>query len=622
MLKPRVLRADAFQELERFKEGLSGPSYVGPTERQLHEAEAKYRTLVEQIPAIVYTAEFGEQGAWSFVSPQIENILGFPPDEWIADPGLWYRQLHPDDRDRAMQQEAESRRTGAPLASEYRMCARDGRIVWFRDDASMVTDVKGEPLFMQGVMYDISDRKRAEEELAFLAYHDKLTELPNRQMFAELLELALVRARRHDLGVAVLFLDLDDFKLVNDELGHSAGDELLRMVCNRLREASRDTDLVARQGGDEFLVLVADIDPSRAPGSKTDRSVGRIAESVASRLLMALQAPFQLGQTQTYASASVGISVYPDDAPDAETLLKHADSAMYQSKRMGPGGVRVYSKDSLLTPPTTLSLVNRLRKAVEDHQWILYYQPIIDLETGVTESVEALLRWREPAGGLILPGEFIPLAEEMGVIAAIGDWVVDEMARQWRRWRSAGRMIDVSFNLSPRQLWQPNLVRSIMAKLTRERVDPQSVTVEITESAAMSDPDRVQRTLHELHGRGMRLAIDDFGTGHSSLARLKHLPVDILKIDRSFVQDIPQDPDASTMVRAMIQLAVSLGMTPVAEGIETPEQHAFMVDAGCRLGQGFLFSTPVPAAEIQDRYGPDIAVGRHIVTGNGQRAEA
>ena len=611
-LKASGLRADAYQELAPFDDDHPDPVAAGHTERQLREAEAKYRALVEHIPAVVYTAEFGEQGAWSFVSPQIETILGFTAEEWIADPGLWFRQLHPEDRDQAMEQEAESRRTGEPLASEYRMCSKDGRIVWFRDEASMVTDHSGEPLFMQGVMYDVSDRKRAEEELAFLAYHDKLTELPNRQMFAELLELALVRARRHDLGVAVLFLDLDDFKLVNDELGHSAGDELLRNVCARLREASRDTDLVARQGGDEFLVLVADIDPSRVAGGKTDRAISRIAESVARRLLTALQAPFQVGPTETYASASIGISVYPDDATDAETLLKHADAAMYQSKRMGPGGVRVYSKESLPTLSTTLTLVNRLRKAVDDHQWILYYQPVLDLETGVVEGVEALLRWRDPTGGLIMPGEFIPLAEEMGVIAAIGDWVVAEMSRQWRSWRSSGRLMNMSFNLSPRQLWQPNLVRSIMSKLSRERVDPQSVTVEITESAAMSDPDRVQRTLHELHARGVRLAIDDFGTGHSSLSRLKHLPVDILKIDRSFVQDVATDGDAATMVRAMVQLALSLGMTPVAEGIETQEQHAFLLDAGCRLGQGFLFSAPVPASEVREHYGPDLVLARPV----------
>jgi diguanylate cyclase (GGDEF)-like protein/PAS domain S-box-containing protein len=577
---------------------------VALAEGRLRAAEARYRTLVEQIPAVVYTAEFGEEGVWTFVSPQIEGLLGYTPREWTSDPAFWYRSLHPEDRDRAMEAEAESRRTGQPLRCEYRMLAKSGEVVWFRDEAVMVLDDDGTPLFMQGVMYDVSDRKRAEEELAFLAYHDKLTGLPNRHMFNELLELSMVRARRYGLGVAALFLDVDDFKLVNDELGHTAGDELLQKVCARLREGSRDTDLVARQGGDEFLILVADIDERRAsPLEGSGSGAARIAEAVARRLLAALQAPFEVAGTETYVSASIGIAVHPDDSSDAESLLKHAEAAMYQSKRMGPGGVAVYSEAAAQASPTTLGLVNRLRRAVEERQWELHYQPIVHLEDGSIESVEALLRWREASGGLVPPGQFIPLAEEMGLIGAIGDWVVEEICEQWMAWRAAGRAVPISFNLSARQLWQPKLVPSIVGQIESHGVDPRAITVEITESAAMTDPERVLRMLQELHARGIRIAIDDFGTGHSSLSRLKHLPADVLKIDRSFVMDVPSHPDAATMVRAMIQLAHSLGMIPVAEGIETPEQRDFLLEAGCRVGQGFLFSVPLAAPDLEDRYG-------------------
>jgi diguanylate cyclase (GGDEF)-like protein/PAS domain S-box-containing protein len=571
------------------------------TELALRETEVRYRTLVEQIPAIVYIAGVGETGDWLYVSPQIEAILGYTPEEWLAHSAPFTAFLHPADRERVLAEEAFSGATGEPLRSEFRMVARDGRVVWIRDEAHMVEDDAGRPLLWQGLMSDITDLKKAEEQVAFLAYHDKLTRLPNRAMFEELLDLALARAKRKELAAAVLFMDLDNFKLVNDSLGHEAGDELLQQMGSRLREALRETDVVARQGGDEFLILLADLERgSQAVRPDAETSVVK-AESVASRIHELLQRPFAVGGTEFYITASIGISLFPLDGEDGKTLLKNADAAMYRSKRSAPGSSTVFSKESV-DPLTKLSLATRLRRAVERKEWMLHYQPIVDLTDAHLVSVEALLRWQDPSTGMVPPGEFIPLAEEMGLIEVIGDWVLEEVCRQSQAWRREGLMIEVSFNLSPRQLWKGNLVGKIIGHLQWMRINPRSVLVEITESTAMIDPDRTMRILQELHTAGLRLAIDDFGTGYSSLSRLKQMPVDILKIDRSFIRDITTDGRAMSMVKAIIQLAHGLGMVPLAEGIETEDQWRYLAQSGCTLGQGFLFSRPVPASDISQRY--------------------
>ncbi len=565
-------------------------------QHQLLEAQTKYGALVEQIPAIVYVDLADEFMTSSYVSPQIEALLGYTQREYIEDPELWQKMLHPDDRDAAVDAYMRGRDSGEPFVFEYRLVAKDGSVLWFRDSAIVLRDDEGRPHQIQGVMLDITDRRAAEEQIAFLAYHDALTGLPNRAMLDELLDLALARARRVDQGVAVILVDLDDFKLVNDSLGHDAGDALIAELAERMREATRDTDLVARPGGDEFLVLLGDLDRTPPmPGGQPGDVIA--AEAVAARIQHALRAPFTIGGTELYVTASLGISVYPEDAADAVALLQNADTAMYRSKAAGPGGFLTHAREDA-SAITRLSLSTRLRKAVEQKQWMLHYQPLIELDSGQIFGVEALIRWPEPNGGLVPPGEFIPLAEEMGLIEAIGDWVVEEICRQDAQWRAEGLDLEIGFNLSPRQLWQADLVDKIVSPIVVAGMDPTRVTVEITESTAMTDPDRTIAILGELHERGLKLAIDDFGTGYSSLARLKHMPVDILKIDRSFVRDVDQDRDAGSMVSAMISLASNLGMIPLAEGIETEAEWSFLVDRGCTLGQGFYFCKPVHALDV------------------------
>jgi diguanylate cyclase (GGDEF)-like protein/PAS domain S-box-containing protein len=573
------------------------------------EAEAKYRSLVEHIPAVVYLDPVDEDSLSIYVSPQVKDLLGITPEEWQDDPYAWRSHVHPDDIDRAFAEYQEAYNAHVPLNHEYRMVHEDGTVKWVLEQAFPIDDEHGNPWLIQGVIFDITARKTAEEQIAFLAYHDKLTGLPNRHLFEEMLEAAIRRARRAETGVGVLFLDLDNFKLVNDSLGHHAGDLLLAQLADRLRACTREVDLVARQGGDEFLVLLADLERSGEVDG-IDPALA-VVESIATRIKDVFTEPFDLGGTLFYATGSIGISLLPQDAPDADSLLKNADHAMYQSKRHEPGGFVVFSSggDSAMEK---LALTTRLREAVAQEPWVLHWQPVIDLATGRMQGVEGLIRWLEPNGGIVPPGEFIPLAEELGLIEAIGHWVVGELARQQAIWTAAGLDLRVGFNLSPRQLWSANLAQKLLSRLRDAGVDPHSVVVEITESTAMADPDRTHSILSDLHAWGFGLALDDFGTGYSSLARLKHMPVDILKIDRSFIRDVHRDPTLAAMVRAMIQLAHGLDMVPLAEGVETEEELAFVRAHGCRLAQGFLFSRPVPAEEI-----PALAERGSLLPGDG-----
>ncbi len=580
-------------------------------------AEAFLRSHLEHLPAVTYievtssTRALGYDEA--YISPQIETLLGYTPDEWVGDDdlSLWAEVIHPDDRERVEEIAVRTTGTGEPYLAEYRLKNKvTGEWVWVRDEAHLVT-AEGVQPYWHGVMVDITEQRKAEEQLAYVAQHDRLTDLPNRPMFEELLDMALARAQRGNLGVAVLFLDVDNFKLVNDSLGHAAGDELIRQLSARIRGALRETDLVARQGSDEFLVLLADVESdARAVRTDLDNTL-LTARSVVIRIQDALTSPFQIAGTEVFASASIGVSMFPSSASDARSLLSQADSATYQSKKVGPGGYAVFSSEAT-DALGQLALTTRLRKAVDSRLWTLHYQPLVRADSGRMIGVEALLRWEDPIAGFIPPGEFIPLAEETGLIVAIGDWVMEELFRQAKVWHNRGiELEEISFNVSPRQLWQPDLVETIFRHLDASPVRANRVVVEITESTAMTDPERTQRILRELHGRGLRLAMDDFGTGYSSLSRLKEMPVSILKIDRAFVKDIPDDPDAMRMVTAIIGLAESLGMRPLAEGIETAEQQRFLIDKGCELAQGYYFSRPVPAAgieEIHDRGGSTLMI--------------
>jgi diguanylate cyclase (GGDEF)-like protein/PAS domain S-box-containing protein len=549
------------------------------------EAEERYRGLLEQIPAVVY-ADDGR--TTTYVNPQIEQILGVTPDEYRDDPDLWLRMVHPDDRAKVQaESDAFIAGVGGDLA-DYRMVRPDGRVVWIRDRAYAKRDDDGRAQWEHGILFDVTELKEAEERITHMAFHDGLTGLENRQMFEETINLAVERAKRDRTLVAVLFLDLDNFKVVNDSLGHHAGDRLLVELSARLKRCTRDTDMVARQGGDEFLMLLADLGPDEVTGA---------VRAVADRVHEALDEPFVLQGTEFLVRGSIGISVFPHDASDAETLLKNADIAMYRAKRTDPGGHVFYTPDGDRAKERT-SFATRLRQAVANENWVLHYQPVVDLSDRRVVGAEALIRWKDASVGIVPPGEFIPLAEELGLIEAIGDWVVDEVVAQQKSWERRGISLELSFNLSPRQLWSPHLAERLLRKFNDAGVDPSTMQAEITESSAMADPDRTQRMLRDLHAWGLRLSLDDFGTGYSSLARLKHMPVDVLKIDREFIRHVDKDVRLAGMVRAMIQVAQSLDMVPLAEGVETEGEYVFLRSNGCRLAQGFWFAHPVPAEDL------------------------
>jgi diguanylate cyclase (GGDEF)-like protein len=562
------------------------------------------KRITGTVSIMVYEMDLFPDGSYvchEFVG--LESILGPVPAG--ADPERVYEAaVHPDDSE-LYDASAEALMRGESMEVEYRIVRLDGDVRWMWDRMRPKL-LSGGRVLVDGVVADVTERKleterlAEAEKLAYLALNDPLTDLPNRVSFEKGLNAAVTSIQDGD-GLSVLFVDLDNFKLVNDSFGHAAGDELLRAVAARLRQTVRDTDVVARQGGDEFLVLVTDTATTRRR-SRPRPASPRWDEEVASRIRSALQEPFLLAGVEIYVTASVGIGRHPVDGEDAETLLKHADTAMYDAKRAGRDGYSLYT-EAVLDPREQLAKAGRLRKAIErGYGLVLHYQPLVELATGVIVGVEALVRWQDDELGLVPPAEFIPLAERIGLIGPLSDWVIEEACRQAAEWHSQVAGLYVSINLPPAYC-QPTGMNHVLATTELHGLTPGSLVVEVTESAAAEDSFRLlEDVLAQARERGAKLAIDDFGTGHSALGRLNRRWVSMLKIDRSFVMGLPDDEDAGLLVSSVIQLARTLGLEPIAEGVETDEQRRFLIGCGCVFGQGFFFSRPVPAADIERRY--------------------
>ena len=532
-------------------------------------------------------------------SKEIYARFGVPEDSVNSNSDSFWNLIHPDDRDAVKEAFVAAIKAEKPYNQDYRIVLPNGATQIIHVQGRTEYDLDGRALRMHGTIQDITERKRTEEQIRHLAFYDSLTSLPNRMLFREQLNQALQSARREDRYVAILFLDLDNFKRVNDTLGHTIGDLLLQDVGARLAQCIRAEDslarspsaqphlTVARLGGDEFTVLL-----------------GRIANTqdaakVAQRILDSLSESIVVDGHELFVSASIGIAVYPFDGEDTETLIKNADAAMYHAKNDGRSRYHFYNPSMNASALEKLNLERSLRKALDRDEFVLYFQPLVHGMSGEIIGNEALLRWRHPERGLIAPGEFIPLAEETGLIVPIGQWVIESACKQNVQWQQAGLpSVPVMVNLSTIQFHDPKLVSKVEEVLRETGLDSKYLTLELTESMLMQDSEHNITTLLELRRLGVGLAIDDFGTGFSSLNYLKRFPVDHLKIDQSFVRDITQDLGNSAIALAIIALARSLNLGVVAEGVETTEERDFLRSNGSPDMQGYLFCQPQPAELI------------------------
>lgn len=508
---------------------------------------------------------------------QEDEVRGTRPDFLLADEsaGILNNEMQEAlERSGAWEGEIRSRRKSGEVFHEWLS------VTLLRDD-------KGRPARFVSLFSDITKRKEQEQKISQQANFDFLTGLPNRFLFHDRLDMALSSARRDGRRLALLFIDLDRFKHVNDTLGHEVGDDLLREASRRLCSEVRDSDTVARLGGDEFTVIIRDF-----------RRIEPV-ELLAEAILGSLARPYLLGEHEVHASASIGITVYPNDGSERDVLLRNADNAMYRAKERGRNDYQFYTSEMNTEAQRRRVLENALYKALDNNELYIQYQPIVCLDMGETRGVEALLRWQHPELGLISPDEFIPLAEDTGLIRSIGAWVLEEACTQAAKWRHAYNPgFKVSVNLSSRQMKRSDMAKLVSEILERSGLPAKSLTLEITESLLMSDDPEISVDLLAIQAMGVSLAVDDFGTGYSSLSYLKHLPVEILKIDRSFVRDLPHDSEDSALVQAILSIASSLDLQVVAEGVETEQQARFLREHGCELAQGYLYSKPVNAEDL------------------------
>ncbi len=551
----------------------------------------------------------GEMGDWEWdvrsdriaPSEQAWHIFGHSdvaPAQRAVALQDFFATVHADDASPLHQACSRAVHSGEGFAIDHRIVLPCGTVRHLHQQVEVIEGVPGGPAFrLAGAVHDITARRDAEDQIRRLAYYDALTGLPNRMLFNEQLAKAIAQAERHQRRVAIMFIDLDNFKRVNDTLGHRAGDELLRQASTRLAGALRshdslarigsdlgDAHSIARLGGDEFIVLLTDV---RRPED---------AAGVAQRLVDSLAKPVTIENNEIFVGGSVGVAMFPEDGTNIDTLLMNADTAMYRAKAAGRGGFQMYDRSMNAQALDGLRMETRLRRALERDEFVLHYQPRFDVATRCIVGAEALIRWQHPERGLLPPGEFIPLVEEVGLVIPIGEWAIETVCRQQAAWAERGlRQVPIAVNLATPHLKERRLPQLVAQALKTHGVPASALEVEVTESILLSEPELSIGIARELAAMGVQLSIDDFGTGYSSLAYLKKLPIAALKIDRSFVRDLGTDPDDEAIVRAIIALAHSLKLKVVAEGVETEAQLSFLRAMDCEEYQGFLTSRPLPA---------------------------
>ncbi len=552
--------------------------------RALEESESQFRELSENSLVGVYVIQ---EDIFTYVNPRLAEIFGYKREEIIGKMGPL--DLSSPESRTGVKTNVEKRISGEVESIHYmiRGLRKDGTKIDVElfGNRSLYHGTPG----VIGTLLDITSRIDAEGQIQYQAYYDTLTGLPNRRLFNDRLDHALKTADRQDQKLALLCLDLDRFKQVNDSLGHETGDALLRSVCARIQNTIHDNDTLARLGGDELAIVL-----ERIEGVE-------MAAAISAQVLALFEKPFDVGPHKLFIAASMGISIYPEDGETGANLVKHADAAMYTAKKQGGAAYEFYRPAMTASSAEWLELETALRRAVEQKQLRLYFQPQVDLRSGKIIGAEALVRWLHPDKGLISPIKFIPIAEATGQIVEVGDWVIKEACRHLRNWQADGLTIEqLAINLSGVQVVRGDVVDSLRQAIEETGIDPSMLELEITENSIMEYTEDVQGVLLSLRNLGVSLAIDDFGTGYSSLSYLKQLPIDKLKIDRSFVMGIPEDTSDIAIIKAVISLGNVLGLEIVAEGVEKPSQRNIILENGCHIGQGYLFSPPLPAEEFTD----------------------
>ncbi|RWR13963.1 EAL domain-containing protein [Siminovitchia fortis] len=554
-------------------------------EEEIRRSEERYRMITENSSDLISTLDAG--GCFQYISPSHESLLGYSLEDIKS--GTFFDLIHEADRNE-LKEEIEQLWEKKKIASqlEFRLKTSSGKYIYAEAKMNSILNEMGHVRKVMLVTRDITERKKSEQKIYHLAFHDTLTDLPNRRLFMNELQKTIAKAKKSS-KVAAMFIDLDRFKYVNDSWGHDTGDYILMEAAHRIKQSLRATDFVARLGGDEFTVLLGNIE------NEAD------VESLAERIQKGFKEPVHIPGKEIFLSCSIGIAIYPDHGKSADELLKRADTALYAVKERGRSGYALFNADMEEKSLERILLEIELRKAVELEQFYLDYQPKLDFSKGALIGMEALVRWHHPALGRIPPNKFIPIAEETGLIIPIGEWVLREACKQNRKWQEMGfPPVSVSVNVSVRQLEQADMLRQVIEVLNETGLDPKWLELEVTESV-FADLENAAAILEDIRGFGVQISVDDFGTGYSTFSYVKHLPVDTIKIDSSFIRDIHKNVESKAIVNAILTLAETLDINVIAEGVETSEQLELLNSGGCIQGQGYLFSKPV-SNELFEKY--------------------
>ena len=559
------------------------------SKRTLQDKDERLRSLVTNIPGAVYRYKLSEKG-WrvEFISDMIKNISGVSAEELIDnDIAKYFGIILPQDFQKVKETFDHAVHHGDSFSINYRLLHKDGNFRWVHDQGRGVRDENGKVSHIDGVIFDVTERTREKERFHQLVYYDALTNLPNRDLFMDRLDQAINQARRKKEIGAVLVIDLDHFKRINDAHGHPVGDQLIKAVSVKLSKTLYDSDTITRISGGSFIVLLPRILRIES------------AENVANKILGLFKAPFLIDGQKLFTTCSIGVAIFPNDGITSDVIMKNADGAMHLAKERGKNRYQLYSSAIGNNSFERLVMENSLRRALDRNEFRLFYQPQLNLYTGKTIGVEALLRWEHPDLGFIPPMEFIPIAEESGLIHPIGEWVLRTACEQKKIWNQQGfKSLKMSVNLSARQFHYANLIELVTDTIKQIGVDAPDLDLELTESTIMDHLNETKEILRQLKNMGTHISIDDFGTGYSSLMYLKTFPINTIKIDRSFVRDVTKNTDDQAITQAIISMAHSLKLDVVAEGVETMEQVALLKSQQCDIMQGFLYSKPIPAEEV------------------------